>query len=127
MLGWLLRLLVTAFGLWLAERWVPGFVIESPGLLLVGALVLGLVNAFVRPVVVLLTLPFTVLTLGLFLFVVNAAMIGLVAWLVRGISIDGFLPALYGSIVVTLVSALANWWIAPTGRFEVMVVRRDWD
>ena len=85
-----LRAMIAALGLWLATEWVGGISIDRASTLLLAGLLLGIVNAFVRPLIVLLTLPFTVLTLGLFLLVVNAAMLGLVAALLEGMSIAGF-------------------------------------
>jgi len=79
---------------------VPGIRIDGAGTLAGAALLLGVVNATVRPVLVLLTLPITILTLGLFLLVVNAATFGLVALFLRGFHVDGFLPALLGSLLV---------------------------
>jgi len=78
--------------------------VQGWGSALVGALVLGFVNAVVRPLMVLLTLPFTILTFGLFLLVVNALMLGLVAALVPGIRVQGFGSALLGSLVLTLLN-----------------------
>jgi putative membrane protein len=123
MIGFLLRLLVVAFALWLASEWVPGIEITGIWTLLGAALLLGLVNAIVRPLLVLLTLPFTLVTLGLFLLVINAAMLGLVAWAFDDFSIAGFWPALFGSIVVSLVGWLASALIGPRGRIEVFVAR----
>ena len=88
-----------------------------------GHRVLGVVNAVVRPLVVLFTLPLTVLTLGLFLFVINAAMFGLVAWLLPGLRIAGFVSALLGSLIVSFTSWVASRYIGPTGRVEILVVR----
>jgi putative membrane protein len=124
MAGFLLRLLVVALGLWLASALIPGIEIRGAWTLLGAALLLGLVNAVVRPLAILLTLPVTVLTLGLFLLVINAAMLALVAWMFDGFSIAGFWPALSGSIVVSLTGWLASAFIGPRGRFEVIVVRR---
>jgi putative membrane protein len=121
--GFLLRLLVVALGLWLASELVPGIQVHGLGTLLGAALLLGIVNAVVRPVVLLLTLPFTVLTLGLFLLVINAAMLGLVAALFDNFAIAGFWPALFGSIVVSITGWFASWFIGPHGRVEVIVVR----
>jgi putative membrane protein len=121
--GFLLRLLVVALGLWLASELVPGIQVHGFGTLLGAALLLGIVNAVVRPVVLLLTLPFTVLTLGLFLLVINAAMLGLVAALFDNLTIAGFWPALFGSIVVSITGWFASWFIGPRGRVEVIVVR----
>ncbi|MGL5075252.1 MAG: phage holin family protein, partial [Waterburya sp.] len=75
---------------------------------IVGAAVLGLVNAIVKPILILFTLPLTILTLGLFLLVVNAIALGLVGYLTPGLSITGFFPAIFGSIVLTIVSSLIN-------------------
>lgn len=124
MSGFFLRLLISALGLWLAASIVPGVYVASVGTLLIAALLLGVVNAIVRPVLVILTLPITILTLGLFLFVVNAAMLGLVAWFLPGFTITGFWPAVGASIVVSLVSWVASWFIGPRGRFEILVARR---
>lgn len=122
--GFLIRFVISALGLWLAAEVVPGVHIAGVGTLLLAALLLGLVNAVVRPVLIVLTLPITVVTLGLFLLVVNAAMLGLVALLLPAMAIDGFFSAVFGSIIVSIVSWLASWFIGPRGRIEVMVVRR---
>jgi putative membrane protein len=124
MSGFLIRLLITALGLWVAQAIVPGMEIQGVGTLLLAALLLGIVNAFVRPLIVLLTLPITVVSLGLFLLVVNAAMLGLVAAMLDGFVIRGFFSALLGSIVVSITSWIASWYIGPSGRFEV-IVRRE--
>jgi putative membrane protein len=125
MLGFAIRLAISALGLWLAQEIVPGVQIEGTATLVTAALLLGIVNALVRPLAVLLTLPFTLLTLGLFLLVVNAAMFGLVAALLDGFHVSSFGAALLGSIVVGLTGWVASWYIGPRGRVEVLVVRRD--
>jgi putative membrane protein len=113
MQGFLIRLVINALGLWLAAELVPGISISSPGTLVLAALLMGVVNALVRPVAVLLTLPLTILTLGIFLLIVNAAMFGLVAWLLPGFAVSGFLAALLGWLIVSVVS----WFAASfTGR-----------
>lgn len=123
MIGLLLRLLVAAFGLWLASELVPGIAVQGLWTLLGAALLLGIVNAVVRPLLVILTLPITLLTLGLFLLVVNAAMLGLVAWMFDHFTISGFWPAVLGSIVVSLTGWLASYFIGPRGRVEIIVLR----
>jgi putative membrane protein len=123
MSGFLVRWLITALGLWVAQAIVPGMEISGIGTLFAAALLLGFVNAFVRPVLVVLTLPITVLSLGLFLLVVNAAMLGLVAALLDGFVLRGFLPALFGSLVVSITSWIAAWYVGPSGRIEVIVHR----
>ena len=122
--GFLLRFIISALGLWLAAAVVPGMYVAGVGTLLIAALLLGVVNAIVRPILLVLTLPITIVTLGLFLLVINAAMLGLVALVLPGLSIAGFWSALFASIIVSLVSWLASWFIGPRGRFEVLVVRR---
>ena len=125
MIGFLIRLAISAFGLWLADRLLDGIRIDGTGTLIFAALLYGVVNAVVRPLAILLTLPITVLTLGLFVFVVNAAMFGLVAALLDGFHVAGFGAALLGSIVVGLTSWVASWYVGPKGRVEVLVVRRE--
>jgi putative membrane protein len=118
-------MLISAIGLWLASRIVPGVEITAVGTLLFAALLLGIVNAVVRPIVVLFTLPITVVTLGLFLWVVNASMLGIVAWLLSGFQIRGLGSALLASAVVSITSWLASWYIGPRGRCQVLVIRRE--
>jgi putative membrane protein len=100
----LVRALFAALGLWLAAEVVPGVSMDGWGTLIVAALLLGVVNAIVRPVVFILTLPITIITLGLFLLVVNAAMIGLVAMLLGGFRVDGLVPGILAAIVTGLIS-----------------------
>ena len=124
MTGFLIRLLIVALGLWLASVLVPGIAITGAWTLLGAALLLGLVNAIVRPLLIILTLPVTIITLGLFLLVINAAMFALVAWVFDGFYLAGFWPALFGSIIVSVTGWLASAFIGPRGRIEVFVVRR---
>ena len=118
MLGFLIRCLVTALGLWVASATLKG--VHSTGFLsLLGAgLLLGLANAIVRPILVILTLPITILTLGLFLLVVNGLMVLLVSKLMHGFSVDSIWWAMLTAIVVTIVGWFANAFIGPRGRFE---------
>ena len=104
MLVFLEHLILTAVLLLLVSNLVRGVYVQDFGSALVGALVLGFVNAVVRPLMVLLTLPFTILTFGFFLLVVNALMLWLMAALVSGIRVQGFGPALLGSLVLTLLN-----------------------
>lgn len=124
MKGFLIRLAIGMVALWVAQAVVPGVEIHGFGTLLLAAFLLGLVNALVRPVLVILTLPITLVTLGFFLLVVNAAMLALVAAMLDAFTISGFWAALFASMVVSLVSWFASGWIGPSGRFEVMVVER---
>jgi len=124
MLGFLIRAVIVALGLWLAMVWVPGVYIDSPATLLLAGILLGVVNSIVRPIAILLTLPMTIITLGLFLLVINAAMVALVAWILPGMHIAGFGAAFWTSIVVSLVSMVGSWFVGGKGKFEVYVKRR---
>ena len=115
---------MTAVGLALAAWVVPGITVSGPGTLLLAALLMGIVNGFVRPVVIVLTLPLTLATFGLFLLVVNAGMFGLVAWMLSGFAVSGFLAALFGWIIVSIFAWLASWYIGPQGRYEVIIIER---
>lgn len=124
MIGFLLRLLVVALGLWLASVLVPGIHVQGLGTLLGAALLLGIVNAVIRPLAIILTLPATLVTLGLFLLVINAAMLGLVAWMFDDFAIAGFGSALLGSIVVSVTGWFASHFIGPRGHIEALGARR---
>jgi putative membrane protein len=111
MQAFLIRLLINALGLWLAAAIVPGIVIQGTGTLVLAALLMGVVNALVRPVAFVLTLPITILTLGIFLLILNAAMFALVAWLLPDFTVSGFLAALLGWLIVSIVSWFASSFI----------------
>lgn len=104
----LLRWLLNTLALVIVINVVPGYSVSSLGTLLVAALVLGLLNAIVRPILFWLTLPLTVLTLGLFLLVLNALMLEATDWIVPGFEIAGFRWALLGALVLSLVSLITN-------------------
>ena len=123
--GIILRTLIIMLGLFLASALIPGVEITGTGSFILAAALLGLVNAFVRPVAFLLTLPMTIVTLGLFLFVLNAAMFGLVASMLDNFVVAGFWSAVFGAIVVSITSTIASWYIGPSGHYEVFVIRRD--
>ncbi|HUL03760.1 MAG TPA: phage holin family protein [Gemmatimonadales bacterium] len=118
MKGFFFRLLITALGLWLAATIVPGVTIRGPGSLLAAALVLGFVNAIIRPLILLLTLPLTLVTLGLFILVVNGMSLALVAWVVPGFGLSGLGAAILASIVVGLTGWLASTFVGGSGRIE---------
>ncbi|HYJ41804.1 MAG TPA: phage holin family protein [Steroidobacteraceae bacterium] len=125
MVGFILRGIVAALGLWAATEVLSGLNIDSPGTLILAGLLLGVVNAIVRPFALLLSLPALIFTLGLFLLVVNAAMLGLVALLLPGFHIAGFWTAVGGSIIVSIVSWVGSWFIGPRGRVEVIRAKHD--
>ncbi len=104
----LLRLLLNGVAVFLAAQLIPGIGVSSPGAALAAGIVLGLINAIIRPVLILLTLPVTLLTLGLFIFVVNAICLALAAWFVPGFTISGFWAALFGALVISIFSWLLS-------------------
>ncbi|MDH3338491.1 MAG: phage holin family protein [Gammaproteobacteria bacterium] len=125
MAGIILRTLITMLGLFVASAVIPGVQIVGAGTFIIAAVLLGLVNGFVRPIAFVLTLPLTIVTLGLFLLVLNAAMFGLVAAMLDNFSVAGFWSAIFGAIIVGITSTIASWYIGPEGRYEVFVIRRD--
>ena len=108
MTAFVLRAVFAALGLWLATEWVDGIAVDSAATLLMAGLLLGIVNATVRPLLMLLTLPLALFTLGFFLLVINAWMVGLVAWMLDGMTVAGFWPALWTSIIISLAGMLGN-------------------
>ncbi len=125
--GLVLRTLITMLGLWLADRLLDGVTISGTGTFVLAALLLGFVNALIRPVAVILTLPLTILTLGLFVFVINALMFSLVAAMLGNFLVTGFGSALLGSIIVSITSTVASWYIGPSGRYQLLVVDKRSD
>lgn len=104
----LLTWLLTAASLLVTAYLVPGMHVDSITAAAIAAIVLGLVNAVVKPILVIFTLPLTILTFGLFLLVVNAVSLGLVGYLTPGFDVNGFFPAVIGSIVLSLVSGVLD-------------------
>lgn len=130
MAGFLVRAAVVAIGLWLASLILPGIHILTPESLIAAALLLGIINAFVRPILVILTFPITLLTLGLFLLVINGLMIELVSWLLPGFVVAGLGWAILASIIVSLTSWVMSGWVGPPhGRIEIVTTRHGgrWD
>jgi putative membrane protein len=122
--GIIIRSLIIMLGLALAAAVLPGVDIFGTGTLILAALLLAIVNAIVRPIAFVLTLPLTVVTLGLFIFVLNAGMFALVASLMSSFEVAGFWSALFGSLIVSITSTVASWYIGPDGRYDVYVMRR---
>lgn len=112
----LIRLIVNAAAVFLAANLVPGIAVSSFGVALLAGLILGFVNAIIKPLLFVLTLPFTIITLGLFIFVVNAICLALVAWVVPGFTISGFWAALFGAMVISLVSWILHAIVADKPR-----------
>ena len=124
MTGFILRGLLAALGLWAATKMLDGIHIDTAMTLVIAGLLLGVVNAIVRPFALLLSLPALVLSLGLFLLVINAAMLGLVAAMLKGFQIDGFWTALGAALIVSIVSWTMTALISDSGKVTVITRRR---
>ena len=122
-MGFLIRVLINALAIYFTAAIVPGIELSSAMAALGAGLVLGLVNAVVRPILILLTLPFTLLTLGLFLFVLNGLCLWLTSLLVKGFEVHGFWAAVFGAILVSVVSWLLTTSVSDRGQ---IVVIRHW-
>ena len=112
----LLRWILNALVLLLLTKFVDGFVVESLYAALIAAFVLGLLNAVIRPFLIILTLPVTLVTLGLFTFVINGLLVWFMSTFVKGVEIAGFLPALFVAIVLWAVSTLTSWFLREVDR-----------
>jgi len=119
MVGFIFRAVIAALGLWLATRWVDGIRIDTPLTLVLAGALLGVVNAFVRPIAVILTFPFTIFTLGLFLLVVNAGMLGLVALFLHGFQVAGFWAALWAALIVSVTGWIGSALIGSNAKVEI--------
>ena len=115
MFGFILRALISAVGLWIAARIVPGVQYDSVESLLEAAFLLGIANAIVRPILIVLTLPITVVTLGLFLLIINAGMIKLVTVFIHGFVVHGWVAAILTAIVTGLTGWVGSWFIGSSG------------
>jgi putative membrane protein len=124
MRGFIARLFITAFGLWMADLALDGVRFDGVAALWIAALLLGFVNAVLRPVLIILTLPFTLITLGLFVFVVNGAMVLLVSRLMSTFHVEGLGTAILASIIVGLTGWAANAFVGNRGTVEVWTTRR---
>lgn len=119
MVGFIFRAVIAALGLWLATLWVNGIWIDSAVTLVLAGALLGVVNAFVRPIAVILTFPFTIVTLGLFLLVVNAGMLALVALFLPGFRIDGFWAAVWAALIVSVTGWIGSALIGSNAKVEI--------
>ena len=122
MTGFVLRALLSAIGLWIATYWVSGIRIDDATTLILAGALLGIINAIVRPIAIILTLPITILSLGFFLLVVNAGMVALVAGILPGFHIPGgFWSAFATALIVWITSWIGSWLIGPRGKIDVYV------
>ena len=122
MTGFVLRALISAVGLWIATRLVSGIWIDDATTLVLAGALLGIMNAIVRPIAILLTLPITILSLGFFLLVVNAGMVALVAAILPGFHIPGGFWSAFGTaLIVWITGWVGSWLIGPRGKIDVYV------
>lgn len=116
------KLAINALALLVVDQLFDRIWLDTWQVTLGAAVVLALVNAYLRPLVILLTLPLNILTLGLFTLVINALMLELVSWLLPGFHIEGFWTAMGGALMISIVSTLLNWFLRP-GKVDVRVQR----
>lgn len=124
MKGLLIRFLVTGVAVLLAAQIVPGIEIHGLAAGLAAVILLALLNALVRPVLYLLSIPFIILTLGLFMVIINALLLQFTAFLVKGFVVQGFWPSFWGALLISLVSSILNLLISEEGRIQVVVHRK---
>jgi len=121
MKGFLIRMIIISFSLAIANYIVEGIEIASIITLIVASLVIGFLNSFIRPILLIMTLPFNILTFGLFTFVINAILLLLASQVVRGMEIEGFWAALAGTIIMSMLSFLLNLFVSDSGKVEVFI------
>lgn len=124
MRGLIIRWVTTALALWLTSFIVKGIAIEGLGSLFFAAVVLGIFNAVLRPLVLLITFPINLVTLGLFTLVINGAMLKLTSEVVRGFSVTGFWSAVIGAVLLSAISFALNLFVNDAGRMQYLYVER---
>jgi putative membrane protein len=123
MQGLLIRFTVTGVAVFLASQVVPGITVESVPAGLAAVILLALLNAVVRPILYLFSLPFILVTLGLFMVIINALLLQLVSFLVKGFVVQGWWPSVWGAVLISLVSTILNLWVSEQGRIQMVVHR----
>ena len=118
MKGLIFRWLILSVAIMVSAHLLAGIHVDGYGTALISALVLGILNAFFRPILFILTLPINVLTLGLFTFVINAVLLLMTSGIIGGLVVDGFGSALFGSLIISLISLLLSSFISDRGRVE---------
>ncbi len=124
MQGLVIRWALNAFALWLVDQLVAGIHIDGAAPLFFAALVLGVLNAILRPLLFVVTLPINLLTLGLFTLIINGAMLRLAAAAVRGFTIEGFGSAVLGAVLLSVISFCINLFVADSGRIQYIYIDR---
>jgi len=123
MMGLLIRFVVTGIAVFLATVIVPGIEVRSASAGVAAVIALALLNAVVRPFLYLFSLPFIILTLGLFMVIINALLLQLVSLLVKGFVVQGFWPSVGGAVLISVVSGILNLWISEQGHVEIVIHR----
>ncbi len=123
MKGVFIRFVITGVAVFLAAQIIPGIELETVGAGIAAAIILALLNALVRPILYLFSLPLIVLTLGLFMIVINALLLHLVSALVKGFHVTGFWTSFWGAVVISVVSTILNLWVSEQGRLEIVTPR----
>jgi putative membrane protein len=123
MKGLLIRWVMNALALILISKVIKGIEVDNIMAAFVAAAVLGVINAVLRPILILLTLPITILTLGLFALVINGSMLYIAGTIVRGFHVSGFWPSVFGALFLSLISWIANAFINDRGRIEYIELR----
>jgi putative membrane protein len=118
--GLIIRLVITGVAVFLASHIIPGIRVETVGAGIAAALVLALLNAIVRPVLYVLSIPFIIVTLGIFVIVINAILLQFVDWLIDGFEVLGFWAGFWGALVISIVSSILNLVVSEQGRWEVI-------
>jgi putative membrane protein len=120
MRGFLIRCVITGFAVLLASQVIPGIEISSLASGIAAVVILSFLNAIIRPLLYLLSAPFILVTLGLFMVLINGFLLYLVSVLVKGFMVSGFWPAVGGALIISIVSAVLNLWISEQGRIEIV-------
>lgn len=124
MKGILFRWIVLTVAILFAAYVIDGIHVSGFFSALFAAAILGVLNAFLRPILIILTLPFNILTFGLFTFIINALLLKMAAGVIKGFEIDGFWPAILGSLLISIVSWILNWIISDTGKVEYIDMKK---
>ena len=123
MRGLIIRFVITGIAVLLASQIVPGIVVESPGAGVAAIVLLALLNALLRPILYLLSIPLIIVTLGLFMVIINAVLLQLTAYFIKGFVVEGFWPAFWGALIISVVSSILNLMISEDGKVQVVVHR----
>lgn len=124
MRGLLIRFTVTGVAVFLASQVVPGITVTSVPAGLAAVILLALLNAVIRPILYLVSLPFIIVTLGIFMIVINALLLQVVSFLVKGFVVEGFWPSVWSAVLISVVSTVLTLWVSEQGRVEMVIHRR---